>query len=181
MKKKGFFTFLTQVFLSNKKKCFFFSIASNQFETNLTFLGQIPRLIQVLVTTESPRTWKWAPRKILGLFPKTCFRWNGPLHESLKNISYFGLQFSRDWSGVDSVIESMRNFFWPFLITYRTFCVVAFVTPYKVHQIPFQKTFEQKRAPEGCSFCECVKRSPAPPPAEPSPQKSRIQRGHSDN
>ena len=161
---------------------FFFSIASNQFETNLTFLGQIPSLIQVLVTTESPRTWKRAPRKILGLFPKTCFRWNGPLHESLKNISYFGLQFSRDWSGVDSVIESMRkNFFWPFLITYRTFCVVAFVTPYKVHQIPFQKTFEQKRAPEGCSFCECVKRSPAPPPAEPSPQKSRIQRGHSDN
>ena len=35
---------------------FFFSIASNQFETNLTFLGQIPSLIQVLVTTESPRT-----------------------------------------------------------------------------------------------------------------------------
>ena len=112
--KKGFFTFLTQVFLSNKKKSFFFSIASNQFETNLTFLGQIPSLIQVLVTTESPRTWKWAPKKILGLFPKTCFRWNGPLHESLKNISYFGLQFSRDWSGVDSVIESMRKFFLTF-------------------------------------------------------------------
>ena len=98
-----------------------------------------------------------------------------------KTKNYFGLEFSRDWSGVDSIIESMRIFFWPFLITYRTFCVVAFVAPYKVHQIPFQKTFEQKRAPEGCSFCECVKRSPAPPPAEPSPQKSRIQRGHSDN
>ena len=52
------------------------------------------------------------------------------------------------------------------------FCVVAFVTPYKVHQIPFKKTFEQKRAPEGCSFCEYVKRSPAPPPAEPTRQKS---------
>ena len=25
------------------------------------------------------------------------------------------------------------------------------MTPYKVHQIPFQKTFEQKRAPGGCS------------------------------
>ena len=35
---------------------FFFSIATNQLEINLTFLGQIPRLIQVLVTTESPRT-----------------------------------------------------------------------------------------------------------------------------
>ena len=100
----------SSIFYQIKKK-FFFSIASNQFETNLTFLGQIPRLIQVLVTTESPRTWKWAPRKILGLFPKTCFRWNGPLHESLKNKSFFGLEFSRDWSGVDSVIESMRNFF----------------------------------------------------------------------
>ena len=93
-----------------------------------------------------------ASKKIWGLFPKTCFRWNGPLHESLKNIIYFGLEFSRDWSGVDSVIESMRNLFRSFLITYRMFCVVAFVTPYKVHQIPFQKTFEQKRAPEGCSF-----------------------------
>ena len=62
----------------------------------------------------------------------------------------------------------MSNLFWPFLIT---FFVVAFVTPYKVHQIPFQITFEQKRAPEGCSFCEYVKRSPAPPPAEPSPSK----------
>ena len=61
----------------------------------------------------------------------------------------------------------MRNLFRSFLITYRMFCVVAFVTPYKVHQIPFQKTFEQKRAPEGCSFCECVKRSPAPPPRNP--------------
>ena len=110
-------------------------------------------------------------KKIWGLFPKTCFRWNGPLHESLKNISYFGLEFSRDLSGVDSVIESMRNLFWSFLITYRKFFVVAFVTPNKVHQIPFQKTFEQKRAPEGCSFCECVKRSPAPPPAEPTRQK----------
>ena len=110
-------------------------------------------------------------KKIWGLFPKTCFRWNGPLHESLKNISYFGLEFSRDWSGVDSVIESMRNLFWSFLITYRMFCVVAFVTPYKVHQIPFQKTFEQKWAPEGCSFCECVQRSPAPLPAEPTPSK----------
>ena len=75
----------------------------------------------------------------------------------------------------------MRSLFWHFLITFRTFCVVAFVTPYKVHQPPFQKTFEQKRAPEGCSFCECVKRSPAPPPAEPSSQKSRIQRGHKKN
>ena len=65
----------------------------------------------------------------------------------------------------------MRNLFWSFLITYRKFFVVAFVTPNKVHQIPFQKTFEQKRAPEGCSFCECVKRSPAPPPAEPTRQK----------
>ena len=55
--KKEFFTFLTQVFLSNKKKKIF-SIASNQFETNLTFLGQIPSLIQLLVTIESPRTWK---------------------------------------------------------------------------------------------------------------------------
>ena len=151
---------------------FIFSFASNQFETNLTSLGQIPSPIQLLVTIESPRTWQWLRKKIWGLFSKTCFRWNGPLHESLKNISYFGLEFSRDWSGVDSVIESMRNLFRSFLITYRMFCVVAFVTPYKVHQIPFQKTFEQKRAPEGCSFCECVKRSPAPPPAEPTRQKS---------
>ena len=134
------------------KKMFFFSFASNQFETNLTFLGQIPSPIQLLVTIESPRTWQWARKKIWGLFPKTCFRWNGPLHESLKNISYFGLEFSRDWSGVDSVIESMRNLFWPFLITYRMFCVVAFVTPYKVHQIPFQKTFEQKEHPKGAPF-----------------------------
>ena len=85
-------------------------------------------------------------KKIWGPFPKTCFRWNGPLHESLKNKSYFGLEFSRDWSGVDSVNESMRNFFWPFLITYRMFCIVAYVTPYKVHQIRFQKTFEQKKS-----------------------------------
>ena len=34
--KRGFFTFLTQLFLSNKTNLFF-SIASNQFETNLTF------------------------------------------------------------------------------------------------------------------------------------------------
>ena len=142
LKKKGFFTFLTQVFLSNKKKVFF-SIASNQFETNLTFLGQIPSLIHLLVTIESPRTWKWAPSKLLGLFPKTCFRWNSPLHESLKNISYFVLGFSRDWSGVASVIESVINLFWPLMIRYRKFCHVAFVTPYKVHQIPFHKTFEQ--------------------------------------
>ena len=134
-------------------------------------MGQIPSPIQLLVTIESPRTLQCARKKIWGLFPKTCFRWNGPLHESLKNISYFGLEFSRDLSGVDSVIESMRNLFWSFLITYRKFFVVAFVTPNKVHQIPFQKTFEQKRAPEGCSFCECVKRSPAPPPAEPTRQK----------
>ena len=134
-------------------------------------MGQIPSPIQLLVTIESPRTLECARKKIWGLFPKTCFRWNGPLHESLKNISYFGLEFSRDLSGVDSVIESMRNLFWSFLITYRKFFVVAFVTPNKVHQIPFQKTFEQKRAPEGCSFCECVKRSPAPPPAEPTRQK----------
>ena len=134
-------------------------------------MGQIPSPIQLLVTIESPRTLQCARKKIWGLFPKTCFRWNGPLHESLKNISYFGLEFSRDLSGVDSVNESMRNLFWSFLITYRKFFVVAFVTPNKVHQIPFQKTFEQKRAPEGCSFCECVKRSPAPPPAEPTRQK----------
>ena len=160
---------------------FIFSFASNQFETNLTSLGQIPSPIQLLVTIENPRTWQWLRKKIWGLFPKTCFRWNGPLHESLKNISYFGLEFSRDWSSVDSAIESIRNLFRSFLITYRLFCVVAFVTPYKVHQIPFQKTFEQKRAPEGCSFCECVKRSPAPPPAEPALQKTLIRRGHSDN
>ena len=157
---------------------FFFSIASNQFETNLTFLGQIPSLIQVLVTTESPRTWKWAPRKILGLFPKTCFRWNGPLHESLKNISYFGLQFSRDWSGVDSVIESMRKFFLTFSNHIQNVLCCCFCDTLQSSSDTVKKTFEQKRAPEGCSFCECVKRSPAPPPAEPSPQKSRIQRGH---
>ena len=40
----------------------------------------------------------------------------------------------------------MRQLFWPFSITYRKFCVVAFVTPYKVHQIPFQKTFEQTKS-----------------------------------
>ena len=43
--KKDFFTFLTQLFLSNKN--FFFSIASNQLETNLTFLGQIPSPFQL--------------------------------------------------------------------------------------------------------------------------------------
>ena len=141
-KKRDFSRFWLKYFYQIKKK-FFFSIASNQFETNLNFLGQIPSLIHLLVTIESPRTWKWAPSKLLGLFPKTCFRWNSPLHESLKNISYFVLGFSRDWSGVASVIESVINLFWPLLIRYRKFCHVAFVTPYKVHEIPFHKTFQQ--------------------------------------
>ena len=38
------------------KNFFIFSFASNQFETNLTSLGQIPSPIQLLVTIESPRT-----------------------------------------------------------------------------------------------------------------------------
>ena len=52
---------------------FFFSIASNQFETNLTFLGQIPSLIQLLVTIESPRTWQWAPRKNIRTVSENLF------------------------------------------------------------------------------------------------------------
>ena len=111
--KRVFSRFWLNFFFQIKKNVFF-SFASNQFETNLTFLGKIPSPIQLLVTIESPRTWQWARKKIWGLFPKTCFRWNGPLHESMKNISYFGLEFSRDWSGVDSVIESMRIFFLTF-------------------------------------------------------------------
>ena len=64
-----------------------------------------------------------------------------------KNISYFGLKFSRDWSGVDSVIESMTKYFWPLLIRYRKFCDVVFVIPCKVHQFqPFQQTLEQKKS-----------------------------------
>ena len=35
---------------------FILSFASNQFETNLTSLGQIPSPIQLLGTIESPRT-----------------------------------------------------------------------------------------------------------------------------
>ena len=70
-----------------------------------------------------------------------------------ENISYFVLKFSRDWSGVDSVIESMTKICWPLLIRYRNFCDVAFVIPCKVHHFqPFQQTLEQKRATEGCSF-----------------------------
>ena len=82
--------------------------------------------------------------------------------------------FSRDWSGIDSVIESMINLFWPFLITYRTFCDVAFVTPYKVHQIPFQMTLEQKKS-TGCSFyasATCLKvNGPQAKAGKPSPQQ----------
>ena len=140
--KKGFLTFLTQLFFINKK-IVFFSIVSNQIETNLTCLGRIPSPIQLLVTIESPVTWKWARKTISGLFPKTCFRWNSPLHESLKNVIKFVLEYSRDWTGVASVIESVINLFWPLLIRYRKFCHVAFKTPYKVHQIPFHNTFEQ--------------------------------------
>ena len=144
------------IFNVSDSTIFFFSIVSNQIETNLTCLGRIPSPIQLLVTIESPFTWKWARKKILGLFTKTCFRWNSPLHESLKNIRYFVLEFSRDWSGVASVIESAINLFWPLLIRYRTFCHVAFVTPYKVHQIPFHKTFEQKKSTlRVLFFCEC--------------------------
>ena len=53
--KKGIFHVSdSSIFITNV----FFTIASNQFETNLTFLGQIPSLIQLLLTIESPRTWK---------------------------------------------------------------------------------------------------------------------------
>ena len=119
-------------------------------------MGRIPSPIQLLVTIESPRTWQWTRKKIWGLFPKTCFRWNGPLHESLKNISYFGLEFSRDWSRVDSVIESMRNLFWPFLITYRMFCAVVLWHLTKFIRYRFRKLSSKKEHPKGAPFASAL-------------------------
>ena len=153
--KRVFSRFWLNFFFIIKKKFFFFFCFYSIWD-KLNLFGTNSKSNSAIGHNWKSTYMTMGSKKKWGLFPKTCFRWNGPLHESLKNISYFGLEFSRDWSGVDSVIESMRNLFWPFLITFRTFCLVAFVTPYKVHQIPFQKFFEQKRAPEGCSFCECV-------------------------
>ena len=106
-------------------------------------------------------------KKIWGLFPKTCFRWNGPLHESLKNKSYFGLEFSRDWSGVDSVIESMRNLFWPFLILYRTFCVVALWHLTKFIRYRFRKLSSKKEHPKGAPFASALSVPLLRPPRNP--------------
>ena len=89
---KGIFNVSDSTIFYQQKKIVFFSIVSNQIDTNLTCLGRIPSPIQLLVTIESPFTWKWAQKKILGLFPKTCFRWNSPLHESLKNVINFVLE-----------------------------------------------------------------------------------------
>ena len=36
------------------------------------------------------------------------------------------------------------------------FCVVAFVTPYKVHQIPFQKLSSKKEHPKGAPFASAL-------------------------
>ena len=95
-------------------------------------------------------------KKIWGLFPKTCFRWNGPLHESLKNKSYFGLEFSRDWSGVDSVIESMRNFFDLFLSHTEHFVSLLLWHLTKFIRYRFRKLSSKKEHPKGAPFASAL-------------------------